>query len=354
MTLGNAPSGIEGVEHFSCDVPHITYPLWHPYKLLRGARALSYLVTQQFDAFYWSLRPVAKALSSIRALPRVPEVVIANDIDALPLALQVSAKAKVIIDLHEYAPREWEDRLVWKMMYQRYKRYLCQAYLPKAHTAFTVGEGIADEYAREFQVKPVVLTSAPFSFALQPLPPREKLQLIHHGLAVPSRKIEDMIHMMKHLDDRFELNLILVPGDAAYIQKIKMMSQADKRIRFLPKVAMQDIVPFINQFDLGICVIPPVNFSILHALPNKFFEFLQARLAVIVGPNPEMAKWVNRHHLGLVTTSYSPQDMAREISQLDRQKIMAYKQNVHLAAQQFNAEQNQQILVDAVHKLTAS
>ena len=42
------------------------------------------------------------------------------------------------------------------------------------------------------------------------------------------------------------------------------------------------IVRTINQFDLGVYLLPPVNFNSAHALPNKFFEFIQARQEFLV------------------------------------------------------------------------
>ena len=52
------------------------------------------------------------------------DLIIANDIDTLPLALKIAKGNKVIFDAHEYYPRQFEDNLIWKIFFQRYIKYL--------------------------------------------------------------------------------------------------------------------------------------------------------------------------------------------------------------------------------------
>lgn len=106
--------------------------------------------------------------------------------------------------------------------------------------------------------------------------------------AVKSKK---MIWLMDHLDDRFEMYLMLVPTDQDYLTELKKLA-GNRAVEFLPTVPTQQISTFINQFDLGLFIVEPVNFNYTHALPNKFFEFIQARLGIVIGPSPEMKRIV--------------------------------------------------------------
>ena len=54
--------------------------------------------------------------------------------------------------------------------------------------------------------------------------------------------------------------------------------------------AIRRPVATLNAHDVGIHILPPVNFNNRWALPNKFFDYVQARLGVIIGPSPEMAR----------------------------------------------------------------
>jgi len=86
-------------------------------------------------------------------------------------------------------------------------------------------------------------------------------------------------------------------------------------------------------------------------LPNKFFEFIQARLAVAIGPSPEMARIVREHDLGIVSGDFSPKTFARSLSSLDGEKINYYKLRSHRIARRMSAERNKEILLDLVCQL---
>ena len=54
-------------------------------------------------------------------------------------------------------------------------------------------------------------------------------------------------------------------------------------------IVLQSVARTLNAHDVGVYVLPPVSFNHLWALPNKVFDFVQGRLALVVGPSPEMA-----------------------------------------------------------------
>ena len=87
------------------------------------------LLLRQYERFYWSQRPIRDAQSKLSRM--VVDLVLANDIETLPLALNIARGAKVILDAHEYAPRQGENMLTWRIFFQKYKAYLCQTYIPR-------------------------------------------------------------------------------------------------------------------------------------------------------------------------------------------------------------------------------
>ena len=93
------------------------------------------------------------------------------------------------------------------------------------------------------------------------------------------------------------------------------------------------------------------QFLYFHTLPNKFFECIQGRLALAVGPSPEMARIVREHDLGVISEDFSPKTLAQHLRSLDSKTINYYKLQSHKAARILSAEKNKELLLDLVKKL---
>jgi glycosyltransferase involved in cell wall biosynthesis len=270
------------------------------------------------------------------------------------VALRLARGGKVIFDAHEYAPRQYEDVFQWRLLFQEYSTYLCKTYIPRVHGMTTVCPGIAEAYEKDTGVKPLVITSAPDYEDLEPNlfdQQERKIRLIHHGIAGPSRKLEHMIRMMDFLDDRFELNLMFIPANPGYIKFLKKLGAKRPNVRFLPPQPMRTLSRYLHQFDIGVSLIAPTNFNYFHILPNKFFECIQARLALAVGPSPEMARIVKEYDLGVVADNFTPEALAERLRNLDQNKINHYKLQSHRAARLLSAEENKKLLLRLVEQV---
>jgi glycosyltransferase involved in cell wall biosynthesis len=288
---------------------------------------------------YWNNIHVAYAYRKMK--DQSFDLIVANDIQALPLAYKLANGAKLLFDAHEYAPREYEDNLNWVLLYQSFVKHLCKTYIPKVDGMMTVCEGIAREYKREFQIECDVLTNAPHFRNLKPTPVDErKVSMIYHGVATSSRSVEEVIELMSFLDNRFYLDMILIPGCTKYIDKIKKIGSKNNRIRFLDPVPTHEIPSFCNPYTLGLFPLRPKNFNYLHALPNKFFEFIQARIPPVISPLPEMGKIVQKYQCGIVSEDFSPRAFAKTVNQITCEEIIAMKRNTENAAKEFSAERN--------------
>ena len=160
-----------------------------------------------------------------------------------------------------------------------------------------------------------------------------------------------MIKTMDYLDPRFELNLMLVPTDKRYFNKLQKMADKRKNIRILPPVSLKDIVGTLNRYDIGLYLLAPTNFNNLFALPNKFFEFIQARLCIAISPSPEMAKIVRKYELGVVGEDFSPASLAKKISDLTPEDIWYFKNQTHKYARELSAEKENEKLLKIVKRL---
>ena len=343
--VGYSEPGIEGV---------VFHPIERP--TYRGylAKARKYLVPGLgfYEAHYWN--PERRRLLELLSI-RTYDLVVANDIDTLPLALRLNS-CKVLFDAHEYYPRQFEDQWIWNVFHRRYYRYLCRRYIRQAHRMTCVCDGIAEEYRKQFSAGSVVITNAS-DYA--ELPPRRlrgsRIRLIHHGAALRSRNIENMIRMMSGLDERFHLDLMLIPSEQRYFQHLQELAKGRENVNFVPPVAMRDVTEVLNDYDVGLYLLEPSNFNTRNALPNKFFDFIQARLALAIGPSNEMARITRKFGLGVVASDFKPESLARMLNDLTAEQVWQFKLNADRHARELSAETNRERLLAVVRGLkTAS
>jgi len=287
------------------------------------------------------------------------DLIVANDIDTLPLAFALEGK-KILFDAHEYAPRHFENNKIWKTFFQPFYQALCKKYIPQTDAMLTVGDGLAKEYQKHFGIMPTIITNATRYSEIKPSEVKpDKIRLIHHGIANQSRRIELMIEMMRYLDDRFTLDLMLITSNYAsnatksYVGLLKENVAKNPRVHILPAVKSNEVVETINSYDLGVFLIPPINFNYANTLPNKLFDFIQARLGIAIGPTPEMASIVNTYGNGVVSENFEPESLARKLNNLAPEDIVRFKRQSAIAAWQLNAEKNEVVFDTLINKLLA-
>ncbi|WP_373839061.1 glycosyltransferase [Methanospirillum sp.] len=265
------------------------------------------------------------------------DLIISHDLTLLPLAFEIKAqKTRIILDAREYHPLNYQDQWFWRLEKKPFLLMLCRKYLHQCDMILTVSRGIADTYHQRWGVRPEVFMSLPDSFAIIPQMPKGKIHLIHHGWPSRSRQIELMIYMMDYVDERFSLDLMLLPGTDSYWDQLVNLVSTRKNVRIIPPVKMQDIIPTIKKYDIGVFIVPPVNLNLKYSLPNKLFEFIQARLAVAIGPSPEMQEIVKKFHCGLISEDFSPKTMAELLNRQTNESIFLLKMNADIAANELN------------------
>jgi hypothetical protein len=217
----------------------------------------------------------------------------------------------------------------------------------------TVSEGIAHDFRERAGVAPRLVTNAPPFVPLQPTEVREPIRLIHIGLADERRRLEDTIAAVRLLDDRFTLDLVLA-RENAYRRQLERLAAEDERVRVLPPVPSEALVSFANDYDVGVFLLPARFPNQVHVLPNKLFDYIQARLAVAIGPSREMARIVEEWNCGVVAASFTPEAFAEALAGLTAQDIQRMKSNADRAAQVLNADRNRDTVVSVVREAISS
>lgn len=283
------------------------------------------------------LRPRTRSAYT-RLKDREWDVIIAHDVQTLGLARRLRARCGILVDLHEYAPRQNEFSALWRLLIAPYYRWICRTIVPQSAGVTTVGQGIVDEYKRVFGFdSTLVVNATPFQ-DLEPRKSRGPVRLVHSGIPAPARKLEVMIEAVKATTTDVTLDLFLIQDGSAYYERLVELAAGDPRITFRQPVPYEDLVRTLNTFDVGLSVIAPTTFNLAWCLPNKFFDFIQARLGVIVGPSPEMAHFVERYGIGAVAEDFSSEALTRVLDTLDHRQVTDWKRASHQHARELSSD----------------
>lgn len=311
--------------------------------LLAGNRT-----SRAWEKYYWQRREYWDALDLLRNGRY--DLIHANDLDTLPVAVKAAegSNTRVLYDAHEYSLDAGGES--WRvLMRSPFHKYLLKTYGPKISAMITVADGIRNLYRSHFQFDSKVIMNAPYyrEHEFRPVHPSH-INLVHHGGAIPGRNIQDFISMMPMLDDRFHLQLMLVPVYRSYHATLQHLAEkvAPDRIHFLTPVTPNQITDVVNRFDIGIPLMRVNKLSFFNALPNKFFEYIMAGVAIAVSPLPEMERIVKEHKIGVISPGQSIDSMVKMLNGLSPDQINEFKRNSLSLAKTLNGDVELQKLMD--------
>lgn len=335
---GPAPEGV---------ADHVQLP--SSQEVWRYSRAL--LILRQYARAYRENGAVRSATAALKG--RRIDVVLANDVDAVPLALSLKPRLGVHADLHEFAPAQKSELLRWRLFVAPFMAWICRTAVIRATSVTTVAHGIAREYRRRFGITAEVVTNATPFAEQPPSAEHEPLALVHSGACFRNRHLDIMLDALELTRTPATLDLYLTPNDPVYLAELI------ERARPLPQATVHDPVPYrqlvdtLHDYDIGVFVLPPVNVNYRWALPNKLFDFVQARLGVVVGPSPEMADLVRQEGFGLVTEDFTAAGLARVLDTLTPERVAELKQRSDEAAASLSSEAQAAIWVAAIERIVA-
>jgi hypothetical protein len=296
---------------------------------------------------------------AVRAVPplvgdRRFDVIVANEARAMAVATRIAGGAPVVADMHEWAPEERTHVLSWRLLVKPFMIHQCRKYLPKMAAVTVVNDSIGQLYLERFGVHTHTVRNAS---AYRELGPSEmtpgRIRLVHSGGAVPGRNIEALIEAVRGLDAKFTLDLYLVPGrdGGRYLDSIRKLIADEQRITLHPPVTPGELVDTLNAYDVGIYALPPLTPNHRLALPNKIFDFIQARLAVVFATAQETDRLISEHELGVIVPDATAGAMRNTLAALSEHDVSVYKQNVDTAAKVLNSAEDSAMVRTVVGNL---
>lgn len=339
--FGPAPDGVAG---------HIQIPDSASGWSSSAISKLAWYASRRYSAMYERSERVRSARAGIQTHGPF-DAVLANDAVALPLA--TSLGVPVHADLHEYAMGTGTT-LAWKLLVRPFMQWSVE-HLARCASASSVAPGIAARYERDFGIQVGVVPNCPtHRDDLGPTPTGEPIKLVHVGAGAPNRSLDLSVEAVKRVNEQrpgsLEFELYLVPGVESYIEQLGVQAGDPTLtgVRLREPVAFDQLIDVIHRYDVGLFFAPPVTYNIKHVLPNKFFEFVQARVGVVIGPSIEMLPYLREWEFGAVADGWELENLVELLADLSPELVDQWKASSDAAAWQLSAEATSQVWEDAI------
>lgn len=301
----------------------------------------SYLAVFEINRMY-------DAAKEIRA-----DVYLANDWHMLPVVRRLAQEnsAKFGYDTHEYAVEEYRYKPEFLATKVPMVRAIEERGLREAVVRTAVSAGIAEDMARLHDVPnvPVEIRNVPNRVLDLPAstPTHRRMRVYFHGIITFDRGLEECIRSVPLWRPEFVFQM-RGPIRAEFMPVLKAViieAGVWDRVEILPEVSMVDLVHAAASADIGISTPPSTSKHNIYALPNKFFEYIQAGLAMCVADLPDMRRIMDHYDIGVSIAGVNEQAIADAVNSFTPELVDRYKANARLAAAELNWEVEQHRLV---------
>lgn len=283
-----------------------------------------------------------------------PELLIAVDLDTLPANYLVARIRKVplLFDSHEYFTEvpELVHRQRTRKIWERIEKRI----VPRLTHAMAVSDSISQAYTEKYGTPFVTIRNLPRAAMPAHYPEFHdaytmKYKLIYQGALNMGRGIELMIEAMQWLED----TMLIVVGDGdirmTLQRKVHTLKLTD-RVVFPGRIPPEKLVRITAQCSLGLSLEEDLGLNYRYALPNKIFDYIQARIPVLCSDLPEMAAVVKKYGTGEVCINRDPQQLAGQLRGMLHDSDARKRWKIHLerAAAELNWEREEAKLLSVV------
>lgn len=279
----------------------------------------------------------------------------ANDLDTLWPNFTVSKMRNIplIYDSHEVFCEvpELKNSPFKKKIWE----WLEQKIVPQLKYCITVNQSIADFFNKKYNASFIAVRNIPESILQTPKNktqlgmPSNKTILILQGAGINiQRGAEELVEAMQYIE---KAHLYIIGGGDVFdnLKKTVKHLNLGHKITIKEKMPKSELQHYTSNSDIGISIDKDTNLNYHFSLPNKFFDYTQAGVAVLASRLPEIEKLVVKYNVGCFINHHEPQHIANTINDMiESGNISQWKSNCRQLNQENNWENEKQKLIQVI------
>lgn len=259
------------------------------------------------------------------------ELVIAHGLAALPAAVRLARRHSLplLYDAHELET----ERAGWSKPIRMIAKMVERRLIRKCDHVTLVNDSIRDWYlnaypgidcsvVRNVPNQPETIGESPLRATLGIDP--QAMVFTYCGALGKDRGLEEMIEAFRGLDGSRHLVLI---GYGPNKEALTAQARGLGNVHFHEAVPQSELVSLLTGADVGIIVPRIEALSYRFMLPNKVFEYAAARLAIIVGNGPELARFAHEYP-ATVSADLTLDSLRQAITRWTREDLQAMQARV--------------------------
>jgi glycosyltransferase involved in cell wall biosynthesis len=275
---------------------------------------------------------------------RKMNAVCAIDLDTILPCLFVSKWKRIyrIYDAHELftETKEVLTRPVVQKVWKKVERYA----VPKISKAYTVGQSIAEEFRKRYNVQFEVIRN--LTRLRDEIPdPQPRQFILYQGAVNEARAFEYLIPAMNLVN-----NKLVVCGDGNFMEQLRKLIKengVEEKVELRGMLPPEELWQVSLQAKVGITIIENLGLNQYYSLPNKFFDYIHATVPQVAVDYPEYRRINDQYEVAILLEKTDPEIIAAAINNLLLNDVLhkRLKNNCIMARNTLNWQQEEKKLL---------